>query len=62
MTTVDQRWQTVVPLVVGIWQNVWSTLAQHQQGQYENRKAIPLILLALERRAFSGTKKKICTE
>ena len=59
MTTVDQRWQTVVPLVVGIWQNVWSTLAQYQHGQYENQKAIPFILLALERRAFNGSTKRI---
>ena len=59
MSTVDQRCQTVVPIVVGIWQNVWSTLAQNQHGRYENRKAMPLILLSLERRAFDEPTKRI---
>ena len=56
INTLDQRWQTVLPLADS-WRwmpNVGPTFGQHQHVLYEKWKAIPFILLALERRATVG--------
>ena len=52
MTTLFQRWQTVVPLADS-WRwmhNAGPTFCQHQHVLYENWKVIPFILLILESR------------
>ena len=56
MTTVGQRWQTVVPLAHS-WRwvhNVGPTLSQHQHVLDENWKATSFIVLALRRSADFG--------
>ena len=56
MTTLGQRWQTVVPLADG-WRwvhNVGPTLGQPHRVLDENWKSVPFILLALQRRANVG--------
>ena len=53
MTTLGQRWPTVVLLADG-WRwvhNVGPTLGQHQHVLDEIWKATPFIVLALQRRA-----------
>ena len=51
MTTLGQRWQTVVPLADGwLWMhNVEPTLGQHHRVLDENWKSVPFIWLALQR-------------
>ena len=57
MITLDQRWQTFVPLADG-WRwvhNNGSTLGQHLRVLDKNWKSVPIILLALKRRANVGS-------
>ena len=56
MSTMGQRWQTVVPLAES-WRwvyNVGPTLGQHYQVLHKNWKATPFLALASQRRANAG--------
>ena len=56
MATLDQRWQTVVPLADG-WRwvhNVGATLGQHYHMLDEIWKATPFIVFILQDRANVG--------
>ena len=64
MTTLGQRWQTVVPLADG-WRwvhNVGPTLGQRHRVLDENWKSVPFILMALQFRAVLWANIENCAD